>query len=75
MTWNPDSFTPAQRQAAAKAIVRAQVIVDRLDRNEFGPGCAEILARAYNRVDDMLAMLYDDLYGLDGGNPQWPSAS
>jgi hypothetical protein len=75
MAWEPESFTQEQRRAASKAIVRAQVLVDSLDCREFGTGSAEAVGRAYSRVDDLLAMLYDDLYGLDASAPQWPSAS
>lgn len=73
--WAPESFTPEQRRAASKAIVRAQVLVDKLDRKEFGVRNAEAVGRAYSRVDDLLAMLYDDVYGLDASGAQWPSAS
>jgi hypothetical protein len=75
MAWEPESFTSAQRRAASKAIVRAQVLLDSLDRQEFGAHNTEAVRRAYSRVDDLLAMLYDDLYGLDASNPQWPNAS
>jgi hypothetical protein len=34
-----------------------------------------LVGSAYSRVDDLLAMFYDDLYGLDASNPQWPNAS
>lgn len=36
MGWEPESFTPLQRRAASKAIGRAQVLLDNLDRREFG---------------------------------------
>ena len=75
MAWEPESFTPEERRCAAKALVRAQALVDRLDRDEFGEASADVVRHAYSRVDDLLAMLYDDLYGLDESNPQWPSAS
>ena len=75
MAWEPDSFTPEERRSAAKALVRVQALVDRLDRNEFGEASADVVRRAYSRADDLLAMLYDDLHGLDESNPQWPSAN
>jgi hypothetical protein len=75
MAWERESFTPEQRRSAAKAIVRAQGLVGHLDRTEYGPDNAEIVAKAYGRVDDMLAMLYDDIYGLGAVSAQWPSTS
>jgi hypothetical protein len=73
--WRPESFDLAQRRAAAGAIAQMANIVGRLDREEFGRPNKELVAKVYSRVDDMLAMLYDDLYGLDGCEPQPPSAS
>ena len=75
MAWAPESFTHEQRRAASKAIVRAQVLLDSLDCKEFGIHNAEAVGRAYSRVDDLLAMLYDDIYGIDASGAQWPSAS
>jgi hypothetical protein len=75
MAWEPETFSREQRRTAAKAVVRAQVMVDRLDRNEFGAGSAALVARAYLRVDDMLAMLLEDLYTLDEIEPQSPPSS
>lgn len=75
MTWEPESFTSDQRRAAAKAVVRAQGLLDHLDRKEFGLNNAEMVTRIYARVDDMLAMLYDDLYGSDSITAQWPRTS
>ena len=76
MVWTPESFTPEQRFAAAKAIVHAQVSVDRLDRSEFGADNVELAARIYSRVDDLLAMIHEDIYGFAAaeGYPP-PSAS
>lgn len=78
MPWNPETFTPEQRRAAASALTQARISVYQLNRAEFGPSSAGIAARAYSRVDDLLAMIYDDLHGLDGSGaqiPQPPSAS
>ncbi len=75
MAWEPESFTSEQRRGAAKAIVRAQGLVGLLDPGEFGPNNSEIAVKIYARVDDMLAMLYDDLYGLDSSAPHWPNIS
>lgn len=75
MSWRPETFTPEQRRAAAKTVVRAQVLVDQLDRNEFGRANAELITHVYSRIDDMLAMLYEDLYAFDDREPQAPSAS
>jgi hypothetical protein len=36
LTWQPEQFTGEQRYAAAKAVVRAQTLIDRLDCAEFG---------------------------------------
>jgi hypothetical protein len=58
-------------------MVGRRSLIDRLDRNELGPQHAELVAQIYSRVDDLLAMLYDDIYGLDGSGvqiPQPPSA-
>lgn len=63
MPWEPETFTRAERMAAAKAVVHAQVAVDRLDRGEFGSANADVVARAYARIDDLLAMIHEDLYG------------
>lgn len=77
MTWQPDTFTREERRAAAKAIVRAQVSVDRLDRSEFGSENTELVKVVYRRIDDLLSMIHEDIYGYDAkGNPaQLPSAN
>lgn len=75
MAWQPESFTRAERRAAAKAVVRAQVLIDQLDRSEFGSQNVELIAQVYARVDDLLAMIYEDIYGYDASRPQPPSAS
>jgi hypothetical protein len=75
MAWIPEQFTPEQRFAAAKAIVHAQVSVDRLDRSEFGADNAEVAARIYSRVDDLLAMIHEDIYGLAGAEDYPPPSA
>jgi hypothetical protein len=66
MAWEPESFTPEQRFAAAKAVVRAQVSVDHLDREELGAQNADLVHKVYLRVDDLLAMIHEDIYGVTG---------
>lgn len=65
MPWEPEKFTAEQRYAAAKTVVHAQVSIDRLDRNEFGPQHAETVKRAYLRIDDLLTMVIETLYAQD----------
>ena len=69
LTWEPEKFTREQRRAAGRTVVRAQVLVDRLDRNEFGIANAGLVTSVYRRIDDLLSLLYQDLYGLDESKP------
>jgi hypothetical protein len=72
MPWEPETFTPEQRYAAAKAIVHAQILVYRmrLQPAQFGPEHAAAVESAYLQVEDFLSMIHEDLYGLDGVEPQ-----
>jgi hypothetical protein len=62
MAWDPDFMSEAERRAA-KAIVRMQIVAGRLSRMALGPEKQDALEFAYTMVDDMLAMMYEDLYG------------
>ena len=82
MVWEPEKFTREQRCAAGSAITQARIVVYRLRRDSAASRDAvgPVAVNAYRRVEDMLAMLYDDLYGLEGSGgavriPQPPSAS
>ncbi|MDQ2638070.1 MAG: hypothetical protein M3Y83_14475 [Actinomycetota bacterium] len=83
MSWEPEKFTPEQRKAAGRAITQAQIAVCRFRFSAAGPAgdaCTTAALNAYLRVEDMLSMLYDDVYGLDGSGstdriPQPPNAS
>ena len=59
MAWEPDKFTEEQRSAAGKAITQAQRLVYRLEHTVDNKSVDEVL----RQMDDMLAMLYEDLYG------------
>ena len=75
MAWEPESFTPEQRLAAGLTLVRVKGTIQHLDRAEFGAANAELVGRIYKRVDDVIAMLHHDVYGLDGDGPQPPSVT
>ncbi|WP_301120316.1 hypothetical protein [Mycolicibacterium fortuitum] len=72
MTWEPSQFTYEQRSAAGKAITQAHRLIDRLEFSAQTDSARAVLKQA----DDMLAMLYQDLYGasLIGDYPP-PNAS
>ncbi|VEG42737.1 Uncharacterised protein [Mycolicibacterium flavescens] len=74
MAWKPESFSQNERHAAAKTVVQAQVMLDRLNRSEFGLENVELVQKAYLRIDDMLAMLHESLYNLDELNSHPPSS-
>lgn len=69
MSWDPDTLTSAERRIAAKTVVQVQVLLNRLVRSNSGDEVA------FARVDDMLAMMYEDLYGLDLGVEDYPPPS
>lgn len=73
MSWEPQSFTRDQRRGAGKTIGRVQSLIHHLDPHEFGPDSADLIPQAYSRVDDLLDMVYQDIYGIDGTNPQPPT--
>jgi hypothetical protein len=73
MAWEPDTFTAGERRTAGLAIVQAQLIVDVLRATSTDPQAQDVLKQA----DDMLAMLYEDLYSSTSieDYPPEPSAS